>query len=365
MKKIKNFAIGLTLLSIPVMPVNAAEITGINASADDVRIYELDMNDQTPLETLKRQVIQDRSDYDAAVNLTTIDMDASTIYTNTFDRTQSGIQKVTIYISLARENADSIGYDFIQNAAVKMVKPNGPQVILKSPSITIDLNSTFSYADNIGYVSNNGISKLPVIKESDNVDTSTEGTYTCWMEFYDESGQKSEISYDVVVQKPVEVVRAEEEAAEAQRQAEEAARRAEEAAAAQAAQAASYFSSNIDISAFTATGNSIVDYATQFIGCSYVWGGSTPAGFDCSGFTQYVYGAFGYSMAHSSYAQETYGTIISPSDAQPGDLVTYTGHAAIYIGNGMIVHAMDPSHGVTISSMYGVSNGNMMVHRLN
>ncbi len=367
--KILKLLSALTVVFAGTIPAYASD--GVEEITDNVRIYEIDMNDQTPLDTLKRLVIEDRSVYDASVNLNTIDMDESIIYTNTFDRTHSGIQKISISISLVREDTDSVGYDFTTNAAVKMIKPEGPQVILKQSSVTMDLGGTFQYADNIGYVSStNG--KLPAIKEEDNVDVNTEGTYTCTMEFYDESGKKSTISYDVIVEKPAEVIRAEEEAAaEAQRLAEEqaAAEAAAQAAAEQAAQAVAQAqsistSTTVDVSAYTGSGSDIVNYALTFVGCSYVWGGSTPAGFDCSGFTMYVFAAFGISLPHSSDSQAYYGTTISASEAQPGDLVTYSGHAAIYIGNGMIVHAMDPTHGVTITSMYGVSNGNMQIHRL-
>ena len=102
----------------------------------------------------------------------------------------------------------------------------------------------------------------------------------------------------------------------------------------------------------------------SFVGCPYVWGGTSPSGFDCSGFTQYVYAQFGISMAHSSYAQETMGSLVSIDNAQPGDLVTWTGHTAIYIGNGMVVNAMNPSSGVAVCSIYTITNGNMLIHRL-
>ena len=111
-------------------------------------------------------------------------------------------------------------------------------------------------------------------------------------------------------------------------------------------------------------GAQIVSYGMQFVGCPYVWGGTTPAGFDCSGLTQYVYRHFGIYIGRTSYVQETAGTIISLSQAIPGDLITWNGHAGIYIGNNMVLNAMDPSLGVRTCPLSWITNGNMMIHRI-
>ena len=98
------------------------------------------------------------------------------------------------------------------------------------------------------------------------------------------------------------------------------------------------------------SGSSIVDYATQFVGNPYVWGGtSLTSGADCSGFTQSVYAQFGYSLPRTSYEQQNWGTEVSYADAQPGDLICYGGHVAIYMGNGQIVHASNSVDGIKIS----------------
>ena len=97
--------------------------------------------------------------------------------------------------------------------------------------------------------------------------------------------------------------------------------------------------------------SSIVDYATQFVGNPYVWGGtSLTGGADCSGFTQSVYAQFGYSLPRTSYEQQNWGTEVSYADAQPGDLICYGGHVAIYMGNGQIVHASNSRDGIKISN---------------
>ena len=99
------------------------------------------------------------------------------------------------------------------------------------------------------------------------------------------------------------------------------------------------------------SGSSIVDYATQFVGNPYVWGGtSLTSGADCSGFTQSVYAQFGYSLPRTSYEQQNWGTEVSYADAQPGDLICYGGHVAIYMGNGQIVHASNSQDGIKISN---------------
>nr|WP_296082161.1 C40 family peptidase [uncultured Blautia sp.] len=110
-------------------------------------------------------------------------------------------------------------------------------------------------------------------------------------------------------------------------------------------------SSSSSSSSSSGSGSSIVDYATQFVGNPYVWGGtSLTGGADCSGFTQSVYAQFGYSLPRTSYEQQNWGTEVSYADAQPGDLICYGGHVAIYMGNGQIVHASNSRDGIKISN---------------
>lgn len=99
------------------------------------------------------------------------------------------------------------------------------------------------------------------------------------------------------------------------------------------------------------SGSSVVDFATQFVGNPYVWGGtSLTDGADCSGFVQSVYANFGVSLPRTSYEQQNAGTEVSYADAQPGDLICYGGHVAIYMGNGQIVHASNSQDGIKISN---------------
>ena len=101
----------------------------------------------------------------------------------------------------------------------------------------------------------------------------------------------------------------------------------------------------------------ICEYARQFVGNPYRWGGtSLTKGADCSGFTMAVYANYGVSLPHSSSAQANCGERIDISEVQPGDLVFYGGksihHVAMYIGNGQIVHAQSSDTGIVVSSMY-------------
>ena len=89
-------------------------------------------------------------------------------------------------------------------------------------------------------------------------------------------------------------------------------------------------------------GAQIVSIARQYIGTPYVSGGSTPSGFDCSGFTQYVYAQVGISLPRTSGAQAGAGRVVSASEAVPGDLIWAPGHVGIYTGNGQHIAARNP-----------------------
>ncbi len=145
---------------------------------------------------------------------------------------------------------------------------------------------------------------------------------------------------------------------------EEERRRAREAAAARVAEeqaAASASASNTTTTTTTtevAVGNgsdmgvAVAEYALQFVGNPYVYGGtSLTDGADCSGFVMSVYANFGVSLPHSSAADRNQGYAVDGLDnAQPGDLVCYSGHVALYIGNGQIVHASTSKTGIIVSN---------------
>ena len=101
--------------------------------------------------------------------------------------------------------------------------------------------------------------------------------------------------------------------------------------------------------------SSVVDTAMSYIGSKYVYGGSTPSGFDCSGFTSYIYKQYGVNLNRTAAGQYSNGTAVSRDDLQAGDLVMFgksgINHVGIYIGNGQIVHAANPSRGVTTDTI--------------
>ena len=100
--------------------------------------------------------------------------------------------------------------------------------------------------------------------------------------------------------------------------------------------------------------DALISYAMRFIGVPYVWGGTTPSGFDCSGFTQYVFGhAAGIGLGRTTYEQINDGREVSRENLQPGDLIFPSEHhVAIYIGNGQMIHAPHTGDNVKIASVY-------------
>ena len=98
--------------------------------------------------------------------------------------------------------------------------------------------------------------------------------------------------------------------------------------------------------------SSVAALAMQYGGVPYVWGGSSPPGFDCPGLVSYVYAQFGVSLPHQSEGIRAAGTVVSASEARPGDVVWWPGHVGIYMGNGMMVDAANESIGVQYASVY-------------
>ncbi len=102
----------------------------------------------------------------------------------------------------------------------------------------------------------------------------------------------------------------------------------------------------------SAKGSTIVSIASRYVGVPYVSGGSTPSGFDCSGFTSYVYAQAGISLPRSSSAQRYAGTVVSRADAQPGDIIWTPGHIGIYAGGNTQIDAPRPGKTIQFRNIW-------------
>ena len=154
-----------------------------------------------------------------------------------------------------------------------------------------------------------------------------------------------------------------EQAAAEQAAAEQAAEQAQaEQAAAEQAQAAPAVSTEDEAAESTAVpassavpqgvGSDAVAIGSNYLGTPYAWGGGAPGGFDCSGFVSYVYAQMGISLPHQSGDILNSGTVISASEARPGDILWWPGHVGIYAGDGQVLHST-PGPGVSITNIWG------------
>lgn len=182
--------------------------------------------------------------------------------------------------------------------------------------------------------------------------TVTDESVDGWTKVSLESGE-GYVSNDFIT-KSIEFVTAESKEEEEARLAKEEAEREAAAEAAEKSASSKSGSSGKAAAPSGSGGSAVANYACQFVGNPYVYGGtSLTNGADCSGFVMSVYAAFGVGLPHSSSAMRGVGYGVSPAEMQPGDIVCYSGHVAIYIGNNTIVHASTPASGIKYTSPVG------------
>ena len=323
-------------------------------------VIEVSQQDLNPTETIKSLVIQERAAFDGTYDLANISLEKSVADIEGFNRSVTGIQTVTVKVTLAStgdtEAQKTLGYSFIQKAVVNVVNSTAPVIKLKNSSVVVNNGDTFNASSYISYI-NDDSGILPVLTVEGSVDMNTDGDYPVTYTVADTAGNKSTATMIVTVRTPQEVVDA--RIAEEERQREEAERLAAEEAARnlQAASAAvrsitsTYDASKYD-SSLHAGG---IAAALSLVGTPYQWGGTTPAGFDCSGLVQYCYGL----GARTTYAQQALGTHqYDVWNAPAGALYFYGSdsapyHVGISLGNGTMVHAATYGTGVTVQDISG------------
>ena len=349
---------GMIASALPVTKLSADD-----SLSADIPVFEISTSEADPIEKLKEAVIENRAEKDETIDLEEVDLTRSYIDIDGLNTSKTGIQAVKVKVNLSmRQSEDvysqtSIGYSFIQDAVVKVTVNTAPKISLKSTAITVNNGDRFNPESFLAYA-NDSSGNLPALKITSDVDMNQDGEYTVVYTAVDQTGNSSTATLSVTVKTPQEVIdariAAEEAAAEQARQEElERQRREEEERRRQAMLAAA------STPVVTGDPSSVAGYAASFVGLvPYVWGGTTPAGWDCSGFTQYVFAQFGVSLPHYSGSQANCGMYVdSLANAQPGDLLANGTHAAIYIGGGMVVNSLNPYQGTQIWSVSGAFGG--------
>ena len=349
---------GMIASALPVTKLSADD-----SLSADIPVFEISTSEADPIEKLKEAVIENRAEKDETIDLEEVDLTRSYIDIDGLNTSKTGIQAVKVKVNLSmRQSEDvysqtSIGYSFIQDAVVKVTVNTAPKISLKSTAITVNNGDRFNPESFLAYA-NDSSGNLPALKITSDVDMNQDGEYTVVYTAVDQTGNSSTATLSVTVKTPQEVIdariAAEEAAAEQARQEElERQRREEEERRRQAMLAAA------STPVVTGDPSSVAGYAASFVGLvPYVWGGTTPAGWDCSGFTQYVFAQFGVSLPHYSGSQANCGMYVdSLANAQPGDLLANGTHAAIYIGGGMVVNALNPYQGTGICSVSSAFGG--------
>lgn len=268
------------------------------------------------------------------------------------DTSKVGVQELVVKVE-----KDSVVKEIPVKIEVKDTK--APEIKVAAENVSLNVGDSFDpTTSNVSEVSDTVDGKIDYQKKEDvqtnktttnyytvdsAVNTEVAGTYPVTVTAVDKNGNTSSTTYNVEV-KPKTTTKS---------------------------VAASTKTNNTNSAATTAsavttvnptgTGDkaTLVSLAYSLIGSPYISGGNTPAGFDCSGFVQYLYSQIGIKVSRSSSTQMNDGVAVNYENAQPGDILSwgYTEghptHSAIYVGNGMMIHATNPRQGVLLSSVAG------------
>lgn len=229
---------------------------------------------------------------------------------------------------------------------IDVIDDVAPVIELKDEKIVVNEGESYDFSNNINLINDNVNGDLNYISNSEinddlknyytyysDSDVNSIGTHNIIVKAIDNSGNVTEKTFEYVVNK---IIKVEPVAPQVQL--------------------------NYNLPA-NGNASGIVNLAYSLIGSRYVSGGTTPAGFDCSGFVQYVLGQNGVHVSRSSYTQAYDGVAVPYSEAQPGDILSWgtsignISHSALYVGNGMMIHATNPSQGVLLSNVEGWTRG--------
>ena len=369
------FAAAVCLFCAPLSVYADNSTDTILSDSQGLPVYTINMNDRDPIDTLKDEAIRKYISSSPTLTMADVNLDKSTMDNTAFDRTKEGLQTIQISLSLVSaadaENASPTATSYVEKAAIKMTGEKKPQIILKSQEVTVDLGSTFSYTDNIGYITS-PTGELPAsIQETDNVDVNTEGSYTVTVSVADGLSKQSSVSYTVNVKKPAEVIRAEEEAAkseeEKQKEAEQQAQQEEEAKADETLAGADDISNVTTSTPASITYAGTPDHATGDSGNAYPWGQCTwyayerrhQLGLPCGSYFGNG-GAWAASAASYGYAVDNnpqVGDVVVFAPGQAGASAFY-GHVAVVeaVSGDSIVISESNARGLGVISTRAVSD---------